>query len=274
MRPASGRRDDQLGQRVAQAVMLQEPVERLALVGAERERRRLRHDARVERRRLEHAGERPDVVPHGEERRRRERPVSRQNPVQILNQQGQVRQLEPAMHRLPVEPPDRPIRRHGGVHRGEVRGHERRIGPVEQPRRQAVVLRGDEDLPVVDRRAGEVGPGVADEAPEDVLLELGLRVRPPGAAELVEAGEQRPAWRRPRRDRYPCLAAGPRSDRARGVVWAIRSLSEWMTTSRIGTQGYEVHGGGSRKAEPLGDLSAHAGHRSRDARGPPSRRAR
>ena len=39
------------------------------------------------------------------------------------------------------------------VHGGEVRGHERRVGPVQQPRRQAVMLRGDEDLPLVHRRA-------------------------------------------------------------------------------------------------------------------------
>ena len=38
----------------------------------------------------------------------------------------------------------------------------------------------------------KVRPGIADEAPEDVLLELRLGVRASGAAELIQAGEERP----------------------------------------------------------------------------------
>src|SRR4051812_19494111 len=56
-----------------------------------------------------------------------------------------------------------------------------------------MVLGGHQDLPLVDRRMFEIRAGVADEVPENVLLELGLPVGRPRTAQLVEAGEQRPA---------------------------------------------------------------------------------
>ena len=77
-----------------------------------------------------------------------------EDPLQILNQQRPLRQLEEAVDRLPVEPPHRAIGAGPCLDRGEVGGHQRRVGPVEQPGGQAVVLRRDQDLPVVDRGAG------------------------------------------------------------------------------------------------------------------------
>jgi hypothetical protein len=56
-----------------------------------------------------------------------------------------------------------------------------------------MMLRRDEHFPFVYRRVHEVGPGVADEVPQDVLLQIGLAVRSSGPAQLVQAGEKRPA---------------------------------------------------------------------------------
>src|SRR5919112_4085520 len=55
-----------------------------------------------------------------------------------------------------------------------------------------MVLGGNQDLPLVYGRSGKVGPGVPDEVPEDMLLQVRFRVRG-GATQLVQAGEQWPA---------------------------------------------------------------------------------
>jgi hypothetical protein len=55
-----------------------------------------------------------------------------------------------------------------------------------------MVLGGNQHLPVVLRRVGEVGTGVADEVPQDMLLQLRLAVRRACPTELVETGEERP----------------------------------------------------------------------------------
>src|SRR5687767_8706076 len=73
-----------------------------------------------------------------------------------------------------------------------MRGDQRRIGPIEQPGRKAMMLGGNQHFPVVLRRVGEIGTGVADEVPQDMLLQLRLAVRTAGPAELVETGEERP----------------------------------------------------------------------------------
>ncbi len=73
---------------------------------------------------------------------------------------------------------------------GEEDGDERRVRPVEQPRRHAVVLRGDEQLPVIGWRGGEVRARVANEVAEDVLLELPLGVRWIARSQPVEAREE------------------------------------------------------------------------------------
>ena len=118
-----------------------------------------------------------------------------------------------------------------------------------------MVLRGHQHLPVVDRRAAEIRPRVADEVPEDVLLELGLGVRrlaPPSWSRLVRSGQAASAAPRytPLLRRRPVAGSG-----SVGVVWAIRSPSEVTTTSRIVMSGYEVPPPGSRKAGRARDLS-------------------
>ncbi len=70
-------------------------------------------------------------------------------------------------------------------------GYQWRVGPVQQSGGQTVMLGRHQHFPFVDRRRLEMGPGIPDEVPEDVLFQISLGVR--SAAELVEAGEQRPA---------------------------------------------------------------------------------
>ena len=48
--------------------------------------------------------------------------VSSQNPLQILNQKGKLRQVEPAVHLFPIQTPDDPIGSTLAVERGEVGG--------------------------------------------------------------------------------------------------------------------------------------------------------
>jgi hypothetical protein len=53
-----------------------------------------------------------------------------------------------------------------------------------------MVLGSHQHLPLILRRVAEVGTGVADEVPQDVLLQLGLAVR--RVPQLVETGQERP----------------------------------------------------------------------------------
>src|SRR5438067_1086222 len=112
--------------------------------------------------------------------------------VEILQEQSQPRNLEMPVHDLPIETPDRAIPLVSAPRgaRREKCGNERRVGPVEKPRRHSMMLRRDEELPVVVRaRIVEMRTRVADEVPEDVLLEIDFGVRRFDPTEFVQGGE-------------------------------------------------------------------------------------
>ena len=70
-----------------------------------------------------------------------------------------------------------PVRLRVASDSGKVSRHQGRVGPVEQPGGKAVVLGGNEHLPLVHRWLSKVRPRIADEIPQDVFLEVGLAVR-------------------------------------------------------------------------------------------------
>ena len=211
---------------------LEEPVERLALVRAERKGRRLGHDARIERRRLDHAGELGPVRTRHEERPGRKRALPAENFLEVLDQQRQLRQAEPPVDCLPIQPPDRLVSVVGAIHGGEVGCDQWRVGPVQQPRRQAVVLRRHQNLPVVDRLGAEMGPGIADEVAEDVFFQIGLGVRRGYTAENVQAGEERPGG-----IRSAAVDAGVAAAAGKRVGLARRDLGEQIAQVRDGDFG-------------------------------------
>lgn len=80
---------------------------------------------------------------------RRERFIFAKEGLQIFEQQRQFRQSETALHRLPIQPPDDAIGVVLPVDGGEMGGDERRIAPIEQTRRQSVMLRQHQQLPLI-----------------------------------------------------------------------------------------------------------------------------
>src|SRR5688572_30473521 len=96
-----------------------------------------------------------------------------------------------AVHRFPIEAPDRTVAARLEVGGGEVGPDQRREAPVEQPGGQPVVAGHHQQLPLACPRLLREGTRVAHEVAEDVALELALAVRRLGAAETVEAGEDR-----------------------------------------------------------------------------------
>ena len=151
-----------------------------------------------------------------EQRPGREGMLRTEDLAQILDLEHQLGHAEAAVERLPVELP------HGAVHARraadgrEVRRDERRVGPVQEPCGRAVMLRRNQDLPFVYGRGSQVRPGVADEVPEDVLLQVGLRVGRIDAAQRVQAGVQRPGGIRGAAVHH---LAPPPAGRRVGVGW-------------------------------------------------------
>src|SRR5688500_13384597 len=97
------------------------------------------------------------------------------------------------MHRLPIEAPHRavPILPGRRARRKKSR-HQRRVRPVEEPRRHTMMLRRDEQLPVVVRpRCVEMRARITDEVPKDMLLEIRFRVRRIHSSQSIERRQQR-----------------------------------------------------------------------------------
>src|SRR5215203_86982 len=94
------------------------------------------------------------------------------------------------MNALPVQSPDHPIRIAAARNCSKVGGNQWRVGPVQQPRRQPVVLRCNQHFPIIDWWRGEVRAGVPDEVSEDMLLQIRLGVGRLVPSESIEAGEE------------------------------------------------------------------------------------
>src|SRR6185503_20418078 len=105
--------NDEFHERVTESVLLEERVERLVAIGAQGEDRRLRDDARVDRRRLEQTGERLLLSAASEKLPRGIVAAFVQQFVEVRRAHGERRKAEGVVHCLPVQPPDGAIA-HGG----------------------------------------------------------------------------------------------------------------------------------------------------------------